>query len=207
MFGGKDENALKAGRALALGCITPVMIISFTFCGLYWGMWAQAQDANDAASKIAPALFTDDWPYYDTCGNGIGMELAGLELTGWGVILAYASILYLLMGICTICLAISYFVPFFAFFSACGLCCGQCAHFALIIVTAVLRFSDSSEQCAKRTTRILVDEDTTWEDHGNKIKNLFISQCVLYCFYSCCVGFGLQLSIGFAMIKFGGNRG
>ena len=90
------------------------------------------------------------------------MELSEYDLTGWSVVLAYASILYLLMAILVLCLGVSYYLPICAIFSACGVCCGQCAHFALIIVTGVFRFSKSGEKCAEEDRRILPDEDTTW---------------------------------------------
>ena len=61
------------------------------------------------------------------------------------MILAYASILYLILGLCTVCLAVSYFVPILAIIPLCGHCWGQCAHFALIVTTGVFRFSDSGE--------------------------------------------------------------
>ena len=153
---------MKAGRVVALGCTMPVLIISFTFCGLYWGMWTQAQDANDHFSGILPAVYTDDYPYYDTCGGGILLETTDYSLTGWGVILAYASILYLILGIFTVCLALSFYVNIFACCAVCGHCWGQCAHFALIIVTGVFRFSESGDKCAERTDRIMLDDDTTW---------------------------------------------
>ena len=120
------------------------------------------------------------------------------------MILAYASILYLLLGIFTLCLGLSYWVNIFACCAVCGHCWGQCAHFALIIVTGVFRYSDSGKNCAEIPWGI--DEDTTFEDHGDKIQALFISQCVLWCFYNCCVAVGMQLSVSFMMIKFG-NRG
>ena len=64
---------------------------------MYWGMWALAQKADSEFSDKLPYVFTDDYPYYDSCGRGGYLQVTGYSLTGWSVILAYASILYLLL--------------------------------------------------------------------------------------------------------------
>jgi hypothetical protein len=33
------------------------------------------------------------------------------------------------------------------------------------------------------------------------MQGIFIAQCVLYCFYGCCIGVLLQLSVGVAMVR------
>ena len=153
-------------------------------------MWVLAIDADKEFSDKLPAAFTDDYPYYDTCGRGVYMQVTEYGSTGWSVILAYASILYLLLGTFSLCLLASLYFPIFGCCALCGHCCGQCAHFALIITTGVLRFSDSGEWCAEQDTEIMAGKPT-WSDHGKTIKNLFISQCVLYCFYNCFLLFSM----------------
>ena len=76
--------------------------------------------------------------------------------------MAYASILYLILGLFTVCLALSFYVNIIACLPVCGHCWGQCAHFALIIVTGVFRFSESGDACAESERRIMVDDSTTW---------------------------------------------
>ena len=49
-------------------CITMPLIIAAVFCGLYWSLWAQANWANDNFQN--GLLYTEDKPYYDTCGLG-----------------------------------------------------------------------------------------------------------------------------------------
>ena len=58
-------------RWAAVGCITPILTISFTFAGMYMDMWITAMDADKEFSDKLPAAFTDDYPYYDTCGRGV----------------------------------------------------------------------------------------------------------------------------------------
>ena len=49
-------------------CITMPLIIAAVFCGLYWSLWAQANWANDNFQN--GILYTEDYPYYATCGFG-----------------------------------------------------------------------------------------------------------------------------------------
>ena len=91
---------------------------------MYWGMWALAQKADSEFSDKLPYVFTDDYPYYDSCGRGGYLQVTGYSLTGWSVILAYASILYLLLGIFTLCLMASLYFPIFGCCALCGHCFG-----------------------------------------------------------------------------------
>ena len=50
-------------------CTAMPLIIAATFCGIYWSLWAQANWANDNFDN--GVLFTEDYPYYDTCGLGV----------------------------------------------------------------------------------------------------------------------------------------
>ena len=44
----------------------------------------------------------------------------------------------------------------------------------------------------------------TFEDVGTTMEGLFISQCVLYCFYACCMGCFANIAFVTAMMKRGG---
>ena len=78
------------------------------------------------------------------------------------------------------------------FCGAFGLCCGNCAVFAALIVTGVFRYSDEGKACAD-TPQINADGESYFEDVGDKIAALFIAQAILYCFYSCCMAWTFQL--------------
>ena len=121
-------------------------------------------DANDDANGVG--IYSDDYPYYDTCG--FGNTLQG-DKTGWMVVLAYASILYLLFTVFSLIVVISYCFPIIAPLGICGHCLGPCAHFALIVVTGVYRYSDNSKKCADSELFVHKDPDVTFEDHGTKI--------------------------------------
>ena len=72
-----------------------------------------------------------------------------------------------------------------------------------MIVTGVFRYSDAGELCAKRSD-LLIDQpkdSSTFEDVGEMMQGIFISQCVLYCFYGCCLGALLQIAIGLGMVR------
>ena len=80
------------------------------------------------------------------------------------------------------------------FCGAFGLCCGNCAVFACLIVTGVFRYSTEGNLCADTVQFAAVpDQDEIFMDHGDKIAALFIAQAILYCFYSCCTAFTFQL--------------
>ena len=184
-------------------CAVVPLTIAATFCGVYWTMWTQAQDFDRAGVAMGKSN------YYDSCGSlGSLGNLGSLESLGsqagymlemntkWSVVLAFNSILYLLLTITTLSIVLgSCFMPALAF-AACGLCCGGMAELAAIIVTAVMRYSRDGERCAKYTMAVATNGDT-FEDHGNKIQALFISQCVLtfvlQCFIFCNFSFAMQV--------------
>ena len=73
------------------------------------------------------------------------------------------------------------FIPFWC----CGCCiqlCGGFAYLACVIVTGVFRFRSEGSKCSKSDA--LVIDDTKFSDHGDLIKDLFISQCALYLVFS-----------------------
>ena len=87
-----------------------------------------------------------------------------------------------------------------------GHCLGSCAHLACIITTAVFRFSSYSNECAKVGAPVYISDDgeiTTFEDHGASIQSLFIAQCVLLCFYGCCISTTTQMGMGIYAMKKG----
>ena len=179
---------------MVVGCCTVMALaISGSWCGLYWSMWSEAQDYNDDAEKIG---YKGDTPAYDMCGL---MGAADPEYdTKWTVLLAFNSILFLSLSICTLLLFLGSFFPPLLCCGCCGHTFGGCAMLACVIVTGVFRFQSEGEKCADKGGEL-------FEDHGKKIMDLFISQCVLYFFYSCCIGFNLQLSImagGMGMMGF-----
>ena len=100
-------------------CILPVIIVTATFCGLYWSMWSAAQDADIDSAAHHPQ-FSDEYPYYDTCGQGNLLLVLNEDKTGWSVILAFASILYLLLFIFAACVTLSFVLPPFALCGAFG---------------------------------------------------------------------------------------
>ena len=181
-------------------CAVVPLTIAATFCGVYWTMWTQAQDFDRAGDAMGMSN------YYDSCGSlGSLGRVESLESQGgstvemntkWSVVLAFNSILYLLLTITTLSIVLgSCFMPALVF-AACGICCGGMAELAAIIVTAVMRYSRDGEKCAKYTLAVASNGDT-FEDHGNKIQALFISQCVLtfvlQCFIGCNFTFAMQV--------------
>ena len=95
--------------------------------------------------------------------------------------------------------------PPFALVGGIGHCLGSCAHLACIIVTAVYRFSEFGNSCADRDAPVYIKDDgeivATFEDHGAAISALFIAQCVLICFYGCCISVVSQLGFAIFSIK------
>ena len=58
-------------------------------------------------------------------------------------------------------------------------------------MTGVFRYSTEGKACAA----------LPGNEHGEKIQSLFIAQCVLYCFYNCCVGCIIQVAIASGMLS------
>ena len=84
--------------------------------------------------------------------------------------------------------------------SACILFCSQIAHFAALIVTWVYRYSGDGALCAtKKEELLLASEDPlggglSYYDMGNKISEIFIAQCCVYCLHACCLGCLIQVA-------------
>ena len=95
-------------------------------------------------------------------------------------------------------LTLSAFVPKFAICGACIVCGTQCAHFASIIITGVHRYSREGNECAEKDIKLEVI-DKSYKDIGSTMNNVFISQCVLYCFFACCLGCLTQVAYAVAL--------
>ena len=177
-----------------LGCCITPFIISTTFMGLYWGLFSDATEYNDTVgtSKVENP--------FDAC-NTEGGSVAGLEPidTKWTVVFTLNAIVYTMLSASTLCLFMSALLWPLAICGLCGFVCSQLAHFAAVIVTGVFRYSDEGEACAKVTAA--VKDGTTFEDVGTTMEGLFISQCVLYCFYGCCMGCFAQIAFLTAMMR------
>ena len=190
------------GTALMLAmlgcCITP-FIISTTFMGLYWGLFSDAAKFNDEYKDISGT----DNPF-DRCNimTDAQMELIGQEHgdTKWTVVYTLNAIVYTMLSASTLCLFLSALLWPLAICGICGFICSQMAHFAALIVTGVFRYSDDGEKCAESDNKIDVI-DKSMSDIGTTMEGLFISQCVLYCFYGCCMGCFAQVAMFTAMAK------
>ena len=178
-----------------LGCCITPFIISTTFMGLYWGLFSEATKYNDESNSTLDNPFDACTTVTGTVG-GLSMEA---EDTKWTVIFTLNAVVYTLLSASTLCLFMSAILWPLAFCGICGFICTQMAHFAAVIVTGVFRYSDEGEACAKRDAK--VSEDMTFEDVGTTIEGLFISQCVLYCFYGCCMGCFAQVAMMTAMMR------
>ena len=99
-----SQKAAKIAIAI-LGVLVLAQTASYT--AIYWGMWADANDFNDLAGS-------DD--AYNQCGS-----LNADFNTKWSVLLAYNSIFYLILSICTVLIILgSFFWPL--------ACCGMIGH-------------------------------------------------------------------------------
>ena len=183
----------KSARATSIVCTILPLIIFSTYCGLYWGMLSQANDINDEYEDLGDFLGVDvDVDPYNLCAGAGGAD-PDFD-TKWMVLLKFNAFLYLVLTICMFfTLFGSFFMPLYCF-TCCSMTCGGCAHLALIIVTGVFRFSTEGKACAENDTP-LAEDGTTYADHGDKIKALFISQCVLLIFVGICQGMALQCGL------------
>ena len=183
-------SALAANPKSVLMCamgfgIIPLAVTA-VYCGLYWEMWADSQD-----EKYDREI--NGVPVFDTCGIVDGD-------TQWTTLLAFNSILYLIMSILTILIMLSYFVPVLALIGGCCHSLACCAHLACIIVTGVFRYSDDGKKCAELTELgAKVNDDQI--DFGARIQGLFISQCVIFCLYQCCIGCLSQVMYSVYILK------
>ncbi len=188
------KGAIWSLRICACSCAVLPIIVFGTFCGLYWGMLAEAQDANDAAE--ASGIYTDkDITWYDSCGlYGPLKEEDENFTTKWSVLLQFNAYLYLILAI----------IMFLTIFGSClapllcctlmGISCGGCAHTALLITTGVFRFRSEGKVCAENEAEVILG-GMTYKEHADKIKALFIAQCVLVTFVGCCQAFACQVSV------------
>ena len=175
-----SQKAAKIAIAI-LGVLVLAQTASYT--AIYWGMWADANDFNDLAGS-------DD--AYNQCAS-----LNADFNTKWSVLLAYNSIFYLILSICTVLIILgSFFWPL----ACCGMighCCGVIPHLACLIVTGVFRFSEDGKACAEEGAA----GASMFTEHGDKIQALFLAQCILYCFFSCCMGCLVQVGMMSGMLK------
>ena len=182
-----------------LGCCITPFIISTTFMGLYWGLFSDAAKFNDESTSNL------DNPF-DACGTrdsttnlgGVAVKTEQID-TKWTVVFTLNAVVYTLLSASTLCLFMGALLWPLAFCGLCGFICTQMAHFAAVIVTGVFRYSDEGEFCAGVTN--LGINDKTMEDIGTTMEGLFISQCVLYCFYGFCLGCFAQIAFATAMLK------
>ena len=179
-------NAKGARICIASFAGLPISITG-TFCGIYWGMWSEAQDV-DAVLEGA----------YDSCGLVVPGDSGSVALmdTQWSTLLALNSILYLLLTIFTVFIVIgAWFSPLLCV-GAIGHCLGSMTQFAAIIVTGVFRYSAEGTLCAA----------IPGNEHGEKIQGLFIAQCVLFCFYNCCISCMIQAGVASGIMSMGSKR-
>ena len=126
-------------------CAIVPLVISATYMGLYWGLFAQASEYDD---MIGPG------GSFDGCGIGGGLTLVnGVPVfvtldTKWTTIFTLNAIVYTLLTAITIGGILSAAFGPLAFCSACGFCCVQFAHVAAIVVAGVYRYIDDGPKCA-----------------------------------------------------------
>ena len=174
---------------LAIFCITP-FVISTTYMGIYWTLHAEAGKVNEEYKTE-----TIENPF-DNCD--IVKSDGGLGNTKWTVVFSLNAIVQTLLTTASVLLTLSAFVHQFAICGACLVCCTQCAHFASIIVTGVYRYSIDGKKCAEKDAKLDVI-DKSYKDIGATMNNVFISQCVLYCFFACCLGCLTQVAYAVAL--------
>ena len=178
-----------------LGCCITPFIISTTFMGLYWGLFSDAAKFNDESNSTLDNPFDACYTTNATIG---GTKVEAID-TKWTVVFTLNAVVYTLLSASSLCLFLSALLWPLAVCGLCGFVCSQLAHFAAVIVTGVFRYSDEGEYCAGQSKA--VKEDMTFEDVGTTMEGLFISQCVLYCFYGCCMGCFAQIAFLTAMMR------
>ena len=160
---------------IIIGCLS--LIISGVFCGMYWDLWADAQEFN---TTMEDAGYKGDIPAYDTCGSA-----KEDYTTMWTTLFALNSCCYLILSLATLFIMLGALWAPIAALGVCIHCCGGCLHFATIICTGVWRYSSEGTACA----------DLPGNEVGDKIQSLFIAQCILYCVYGCCTGCLIQVGM------------
>ena len=114
---------------------------------------------------------------------------------------------YAALSVCTGLMLVGVIFPPITLCGFIGHCCGCLLQLAVIVVTAVYRYSDQGKMCADSRIPITeYDKDVaaeTFYDHGDLIQKLFISQCTLYLFFYCFVYCALQISLAGSMAIYG----
>lgn len=198
---------------MVCGCASIPFIIAAVYMGIYWSVYAQSKTYDDALSVFANGEVSP----YDSCGTlsysgatnlfnniaglpkntGIGMPMLN---TKWSVAILLNAIVYTVFVGIILTQMLSIFVWPLAFIGvACQICSG-CAHLAAVVVVGVFRNHADGESCAQNIMPV-TDKGITFKDHGERLQGLFISQAVLLCFFSCCVGVVTQLTIMAATLR------
>merc|ERR1712051_73443 len=214
--GGDPKKLMMCMLWVMIGCAAMPIIISIAYTVVYGILAGQVGEYNDDVKKglEASGVTTDDDRWYDLCG-GTGVKVtssaSGINIevpdTKWSVGIVINFINYLLHIIFNICLALTIL---WAPLGCCGFfghCCAGILHLVAIILAGVFRYSDDGEKCAENATSLKPTFDWTFEDHGKTLEGAFISQAVFYCFYSCCVGFLMQVSWTIAYMKLVSKQG
>ena len=182
------------GKQLMLSCGISLLplICSVTFMGLYWALFAGAASVNEYDWQISQSQVITN--VFDNCNLHVLQTDGSYELadTKWTVVFTLNAVVYTLLTFFTCCHIFAIILPLLAACTVCGLCCTQCAHFAAIVVTGVFRYSVDGEKCAEQTFKLSKFGDRTFEEIGDEMQGIFISQCVLFCFYGCALQFALN---------------
>ena len=162
-------------------CAAVPLIFSVVFMGLYWNLFAIANDYN----ALAPAQFGDG-NAFEACG-GVTIVDGKPEATPskWQTAFLLNSIVYTMMTVATILITLTPFLPMCFYMGACMHSCVGLAHLAAIIVAGVFRFSTEGERCAALSMQPVTTSGTTMADVGSMFAGMFISQCVLLCIVGC----------------------
>ncbi len=188
-----EQKIMRFAQAVMFACSFLPFVMTTTFCALYWKMWSEAIEYDDNKFELNGVQMT-----YDSCGGVMRNNLTGEGFvdTQWSVILAFNSILNLCLTIFVLCTCVgSVFAPLLCL-TTCGHCFGNCAYFAAIITTGVIRYSTDGKMCQRSDN--YVAEGVLFSSHANTIQGLFISQVVLFCGYYCCAYTALQVAMNLA---------
>ena len=116
------------------------------------------------------------------------------------MVYALNGAIYTVLASAILCLFLSALFWPLAVCGACGFICGQMGHLAAVIVTGVFRYGGDGEKCADNDF-VPKPLDQSFKDIGETMNGLFISQCVLFCFFSCCMGCFMQIAIMMDMMR------
>ena len=165
------------------------IITTSTYAGIYWGMWAQAMSANDTAmehgygtNKLANG-YQEPTQWFDTCGTG--WDAFDTKMS---VFIGFNAIWNTLMTIFSILLIMGGMNKMANMLGSMGHAIGVWVTFALLITGAAILYTYEMNECARSMERIDLSRDMTYSDAVCKLRNLWISQLVVYCFYGCWVG-------------------